>query len=34
VLNDCYLLDERARFESEYIAPVAACPVGTPGKFR
>jgi hypothetical protein len=34
VLDDCYLLDERARSESEYITPVAACPVGTAGKFR
>lgn len=34
VLNDCYLLDERARSEAEYIMPVAACPVGAPGAFR
>jgi hypothetical protein len=34
VLDDCYLLDERARSESEYIRPVASCPVNGIGTFR
>lgn len=34
VLNACYLLNERAHSEQEYISQVAACPVGEPGKFR
>lgn len=34
ILNNCYLLDERAKSEQTYISPVAACPVGPPGEFR
>lgn len=34
VLNECYLLDERAKSEQEYITEVSQCPVGKPGKFR
>ncbi len=34
ILNNCYLLDERAKSEQTYISSVAACPVGPPGKFR
>lgn len=34
VLNECYLLDENAKTEEEYIKEVNQCPVGEPGKFN
>ena len=34
VLNECYLLDENASTEEEYIKEVNHCPVGEPGKFN
>lgn len=34
VLNECYLLNEAAKNEQEYIQEVKQCPVGKPGKFR
>lgn len=34
VLNECYLLDENAKTEEEYIKEVSQCPVGEPGKFN
>jgi hypothetical protein len=34
VLNECYLLNEGAPTEAEYITEVSQCPVGKPGIFR
>ena len=34
VLDECYLLDERAKSEQEYISSVSKCPIGRAGKFR
>jgi hypothetical protein len=34
VLNECYLLNEDAPTEAEYITEVSQCPVGKPGIFR
>ena len=34
ILDECYLLDENATSEQEYITEVNQCPVGRPGKFN
>jgi hypothetical protein len=34
VLKECYLLNESAKSEQEYIQEVSQCPVGKPGIFR
>jgi hypothetical protein len=34
VLSECYLLNENAASEAEYITEVSKCPVDTPGKFQ
>lgn len=34
VLNECYLLNENAKTEQEYITSTPRCPSGKPGQFR
>lgn len=34
VLNECYLLDENAEHEDDYVRSVRKCPVDSPGTFR
>jgi hypothetical protein len=34
VLNECYLLNESAKTEAQYITSTPRCPMGKPGQFR